>query len=384
MNPLFANLPTTIFTRMSALAVEHGAVNLGQGFPDFGWPDDVVAKAAEALIHGSNQYAPMPGLPELRRAVADHYRHHQGLEVASEEVTVTSGATEALAAAIAALISPGDEVLLFQPLYDAYLPPVLRAGGVPRYIRLTPPRWRITREAMEAAFTARTRLVIFNNPHNPSSRVFEESELRLLAEACVRHDVIALTDEVWEHVVFDGRRFLPLASLPGMRERTVKVGSAGKIFSLTGWKVGWVVAPPALSAPIAKAHQFLTFSTAPNLQAAAAYGLGKKGSYFDTMRAGFADSRDRLAAGLEEAGFVTLPAEGTYFVSIDLPASGLDIDDVTFCERAVREAGVAAIPVSSFYAEDPVTSVVRLCFAKRPETLAAGVTGLAEARTLFG
>ena len=383
MNPLFANLPTTIFTRMSALAVEHGAVNLGQGFPDFGWPDDVVACAAEALTGRSNQYAPMPGLPELRRAVADHYTRHQQIELDPQQVIVTSGATEALAAAIAALVTPGDEVLLFQPLYDAYLPLVLRAGGVPRYVRLTPPDWRITREALAEAFTERTRLVVFNNPHNPSARVFEEEELRLLAEACVRHDAIALSDEVWEHVVFDGRRHLPLAALPGMCERTVKVGSAGKIFSLTGWKVGWAVAPPPLAAAIAGAHQFLTFSTAPNLQAAAAYGLGKEEAYFEAMRAGFAASRDALAAGLREAGFATLPAEGTYFLSIDLAASGIDADDVTFCERAVREAGVAAIPVSSFYAEAPVTNVVRLCFAKKAETLAAGVAGLAAARSLF-
>jgi aspartate/methionine/tyrosine aminotransferase len=383
MNPIFADLPTTIFTRMSALAAEHGAVNLGQGFPDFGWPDDVVARAAEALVSGSNQYAPMRGLPELRRAVADHYCAHQGLEIDPEEVTITSGATEALAAAIAALVSPGDEVLLFQPLYDAYLPLVLRAGGVPRYIRLTPPGWRITHEALDAAFTDRTRLVIFNNPHNPSARVFDEAELRLLAEACVRHDAVALSDEVWEHVAYDGRRHMPLAALPGMRERTVKLGSAGKIFSLTGWKVGWVVAPLALTRPIANAHQFLTFSTAPNLQAAAAYGLGKSEDYFETMRADFAASRDALAAGLKQAGFVSLPAEGTYFLSIDLAASGLDVDDVTFCERAVREAGVAAIPVSSFYAEAPVINVVRLCFAKREETLAGGIEGLRRARALF-
>src|SRR5215212_2559699 len=274
MNPLFARLATTIFTRMSALAVDHGAVNLGQGFPDFGWPDDVVAKAAEALISGSNQYAPMPGLPELRRAVAEHYRAHQGLQTDPESVIVTSGATEALAASLMALIEPGDEVVLFQPLYDAYLPLVLRAGGVPRFVRLTPPSWRITGEALAAAFTERTKLVVFNNPHNPSSRVFEPEELRMLAEACVRHEAIALTDEVWEHVVFDGRAHVPLASFPGMAERTVKVGSAGKIFSLTGWKVGWAVAPPALAGPISKAHQFLTFATAPNLQAAVAFGLG--------------------------------------------------------------------------------------------------------------
>lgn len=383
MNPLFANMPINVFTRMSALAVGHGAVNLGQGFPDFGWPDDVVSKAAEALISGSNQYAPMTGLPELRRAIADHYRAHQGLETDPGSVVVTSGATEALAASLLALIEPGDEVLLFQPLYDLYLPMVLRAGGVPRFVRLTPPDWRITREALASAFTPRTKLVIFNNPHNPSSRVFAADELGLLAEACVRHDAIALTDEVWEHVAFDGRRHVPLASLPGMAERTVKIGSAGKIFSLTGWKVGWVVAPPALAGPISKAHQFLTFATAPNLQAAVAYGLGKETGWFDGMRRDFAGARDGLVSGLGEAGFVTLPAEGTYFVGVDLPASGIGADDATFCDRAVREAGVAGIPLSAFYAEEPVTSVVRLCFAKKPETLAAGVERMAKARALF-
>jgi aspartate/methionine/tyrosine aminotransferase len=384
MNPLFANLPTTVFSRMSALAVEHGAVNLGQGFPDFGWPDDVVAKAAEALISGSNQYAPMPGLTELRRAIADHYRAHQGLEAELDGIVVTSGATEALAAALMALIEPGDEVLLFQPLYDAYLPLVLRAGGVPRFVRLTPPDWRIGREALAEAFTAKTKLVVFNNPHNPSSRVFGADELADLAEACVRHDAIALSDEVWEHVVFDGGAHIKLSSLPGMAERTVKVGSAGKIFSLTGWKVGWIVAPPALAGPISKAHQFLTFATAPNLQSAVAYGLGKEAGWFEAMRRTFAQARDTLVAGLEREGFATLAAEGTYFVGIDLPASGIDADDSTFCERAVREAGVAAIPLSAFYAEAPVTSVARLCFAKRTETLAAGVERLAKARRLFG
>ncbi len=383
MNPLFANMPINVFTRMSALAVEHGAVNLGQGFPDFGWPDDVVARAAEALISGSNQYAPMPGLPELRKAVADHYRAQQGVEIEPDSVVVTSGATEALAASLMALIAPGDEVLLFQPLYDAYVPQVLRAGGVPRFVRLAPPDWRISEKALAAAFTPKTKLVVFNNPHNPSSRVFGRDELERLAEACVRNDAIALTDEVWEHVVFDGLEHLPLASLPGMAERTVKVGSAGKIFSLTGWKVGWAVAPPALAGPIAKAHQFLTFATAPNLQAAVAYGLGKEAGWFDGMRRDFAEARDGLVSGLREAGFVTLAAEGTYFVGVDLPASGIAADDATFCERAVREAGVAAIPLSAFYAEDPVTSVVRLCFAKRAETLAAGVERMAKARSLF-
>jgi aspartate/methionine/tyrosine aminotransferase len=382
MNPIFANLPTTVFERMSALAREHRAVNLGQGFPDFGWPDDLLAKAAEAL-RGSNQYPPMPGLPELREAVAAHYRRHQSVEVEAGDVTVTSGATEALAAAIMALIEPGGEVLLFQPLYDAYLPLVLRAGGVPRFVRLTPPDWRITAGALEEAFAGRIRLVLFNNPHNPSSRVFTAEEIGLLAEACVAADALVVTDEVWEHVVLGGRRHLPLASLPGMAERTVKIGSAGKIFALTGWKVGWAVAPPRLAGPVAKAHQFITFSTAPNLQAAVAYGLGKPRGWYEAMREGFAAARDTLASGLADAGYATLAAEGTYFLSVDLAASGLAVDDVTFCGRAVREAGVAAIPLSAFYAEQPVTSVVRLCFAKKPETLVAGVERLAEARALF-
>jgi N-succinyldiaminopimelate aminotransferase len=383
VNPLFADMPTNIFTRMSALALEHDAVNLGQGFPDFGWPDDVVAKAADALLTGSNQYAPMRGLPELREAVADHYRRHQHLDIGPEHVTVTSGATEALAASISALISPGDEVVLFQPLYDAYVPLVLRAGGVPRFVRLTPPDWRITEQALAEAITPRTRLVIFNTPHNPSSRVFDEDELRLLARHVVANDAIALTDEVWEHVLFDGHRHIPLCTFPGMADRTVKVGSAGKIFSLTGWKIGWIVAPPALGEPIAKAHQFLTFASAPNLQTAAAFGLGKDDAAFAAMRSTLSEARDFLVSGLSEAGFVCLDAQGTYFVSIDLDASQVRADDVTFCERSVREAGVAALPISAFYVESPVTHVVRLCFAKKRETLERGIIGLEAAKRLF-
>lgn len=383
MNPIFADQPTTIFEHMSGLARAHGAVNLGQGFPDFGWPDDVVAKAAEALTGASNQYPPMRGLPELRQAVADHYRAHQGLAVAADQVVVTSGATEAIAAAILALVSPGDEVVIFQPVYDSYLPMVRLAGGVPKLVRLTPPDWRITREMLAEAITDRTRLVLFNNPHNPTGRAFDAEEVALLAEACVRHDVIAVTDEVWEHVLFDGRAHRPLAAEPGMAERTVKIGSAGKIFSLTGWKVGWAVAPPSLAAAIANAHQYLTFTTAPNLQAAVAYGLGKEQAYFETMRAHFTEARDFLVRGLADAGYVVLPSEGTYFVAVDLAASGIALDDATFCERAVKEAGVAAIPVSAFYAEDPVRTVIRLCFAKKRETLETGLAALARARTLL-
>ena len=380
MNPIFADLPTSIFEHMSSLARERGAINLGQGFPDFGWPDDVIEAAAKALTTGSNQYPPMRGLAELREAVAAHYRRHQGIDVDAGQVTVTSGATEALASSLLALIEPGDEVVLFQPLYDAYLPLVRRAGGVPRLVRLTPPGWRITEEALAEAFTARTRLVVFNNPHNPTARLFDAEELALLARFCVAHDAVALTDEVWEHLVFDGRRHVPLAALPGMAERTVKVGSAGKIFSMTGWKVGWTVAPERLTGAIARAHQFVTFTTAPNLQSAVAFGLGKPDAYFDAMRAAFQSTRDHLRAGLTALGFAILPAEASYFLCVDLTASGIPVDDMTFCESAVREHGVAAIPLSPFYTQDPVRNVVRLCFAKQASTLDDGMDRLAAAR----
>jgi aspartate/methionine/tyrosine aminotransferase len=298
-------------------------------------------------------------------------------------VIVTSGATEAIAASLLALIAPGDEVVLFQPRYDAYLPLVLRAGGVPRLVGLTPPDWRLTADSLAAAFTPNTRLVVFNNPHNPTARAFDREELALLARFCVDHDAVAVSDEVWEHVLFDGRAHLPLSAMPGMAERTVKIGSAGKIFSLTGWKVGWAVAAPELAAQVARAHQFVTFTTPPNLQAAAAYGLGKDAAYFTAMRAMFEEARDRLVSAVAGEGYRVLPAEGTYFINVDLTASGIALDDMSFCTRAVAECGVAAIPLSAFYAEAPVTNVVRLCFAKKPETIAQGVAGLAKARAMF-
>jgi aspartate/methionine/tyrosine aminotransferase len=383
-NPVLSAQPRTIFDVMSGLARELDAINLGQGFPDEDGAPDLREFAARSLMADSNQYPPSPGLIELRQAVAEHYRRFQALDLDGPgEVVVTSGATEALAAAILGLVTPGDEVVMFQPLYDAYLPLVRMAGGIPRFVRLEPPHWRIRAEALEQAFGPKTKLVLFNNPLNPSAVVFPDEDLRLLAEACIRHDVIAVCDEVWEQVVFDGRRHTPLMALPGMRERTVKIGSAGKIFSLTGWKVGWACACEPIAQAIAKAHAFLTFTTAPNLQRAVAYGLGKDEAYFAPMLQGFARSRDRLAAGLEAEGFAVLPSEGTYFLLLDLKASGIALDDQTFAKRAVREAGVATIPVSSFYAEDPVTSVVRLCFSKKDSTLDAGIERLAKARKLF-
>ena len=376
MNPIFSELETTVFETMSALARETGAVNLGQGFPDDPGPLDVRQKAAEAVVDGWNQYPPMMGLPELRSAIATHYRHWQGLDLdAGSEIMVTSGATEALAGALFAIVRPGDEVVLFEPMYDAYLPLVLRAGGVPRFVTLQPPYFRLTEEALAAAFSEKTRLVLFNNPLNPTATIFPDEDLALLADFCVRHDAIALCDEVWEHVVFDGRRHKPLIAFPGMRERTVKIGSAGKIFNLTGWKVGFVMAAPHIMKVLAKAHQFLTFTTPPNLQAAVAYGLAKDDSYFESMRTDFARARDRLAGGLRDLGFAVIPAEGTYFVNIDIAAIG-ERDDVAFCRRLVLDHGVAAIPVSAFYAKGDVKTVVRFCFAKRDATLDAALERL--------
>lgn len=375
-NPLFADLPTTVFEVMSRLAREHNAVNLGQGFPDDPGPEDVRRKAAEAVIGGWNQYPPMMGLPELRQAIASHYAHHQQLTLDPDsEVMVTSGATEALAGALMALIEPGDEVVLFQPMYDAYLPLVKRAGGIPKFVTLKPPHWRFTTDDLAQAFSPRTKAVLFNNPLNPSGIVYARDDLALLAQFCVANDAVAICDEVWEHVIFDGRAHMPLMALPGMRERTVKIGSAGKIFSLTGWKVGFVCAAPPLMRVLAKAHQFLTFTTPPNLQAAAAYGLGKSDDYFTTMRSAFQRSRDRFAAGLTERGFSVLPSAGTYFLNVDLAPLCVQ-DDVAFCERLVKDQGVAAIPVSAFYAQDAVTTVARFCFAKTDATLDAALQRL--------
>jgi len=383
VNRIYGRLPTTIFEEMSGLARAHDAINLGQGFPDDPGPDAVRAKAAEAVVGGSNQYPPMLGLPELRRAAATHYARTQGLDLDwAEEVTITSGATEALAAAFFGLIEDGDEVVVFQPVYDAYLPMIERAGGVARPVRLSPPGWRFDREALEAAFTERTRLVVLNNPVNPTAVVLPPEDLALLAEFCVRYDVTAICDEVWEQVVFGNAAHRPLMAFPGMRERTVKIGSAGKMFGLTGWKVGFLCAAPKLTGALARAHQFLTFTTPPNLQSAVAFGLETGESWFREMPRTLERSRDHLAAALGREGFAVLPSQGTYFLNLDLPASGVDEPDRAFALRAVTEAGVASIPVSAFYAQDPVTSILRLCFAKQDAVLEEAAVRLARARDL--
>ena len=380
-NAIFSNLPTTIFEEMSGLARELGAINLGQGFPDDPGPEAIRAKAADLVANGYNQYPPMPGLAELRQAVAAHYARTQGLDLDwAREVTVTSGATEALAVSFLGLLNEGDEVIVFQPYYDSYLPVIRRAGGVPKLVSLSPPHWRFTQKMLEDAITPRTKAVVLNNPINPAGVVLPHEDLALLAEVCVAHGLVAICDEVWEQVVFGNARHRPLIAYPGMRERTVKIGSAGKMFGLTGWKVGFLCAGPELTHSLMRAHQFMTFTTAPNLQGAVAWGLQNPGDWFEVMPRQLQASRDRLADGLRREGFAVLPSEGTYFLNVDLPASGVDLGDRDFCLRAVKEAGVAAIPVSAFYEAAPVTSIVRLCFSKSDATLDEGVRRLAKAR----
>lgn len=379
-NPVFADAKTTIFEVMSGLARQTGAINLGQGFPEAPGPLELRQAAAHAAVDGWNQYAPSRGLPELRAAVAEHYSRLHLTDWTADEVLVTSGATEALASALLAWIKAGDEVIIFEPAYDAYRPLIERAGGTVKPVQLRPPHWRIERADIEAAITPATRMVLFNNPMNPAARVFDADEIAAVAQACVDHDLIALSDEVWEHVIFDGRAHLSLSQAKGMQDRTIKVGSAGKMFGLTGWKIGFVCAPLTLLDPVARAHQFVTFASAPLLQSAVAQGLAWGVERFDDMRDDLARSRDRLKAGLEAEGYACLDAEGAYFLNIDLKASGLDLGDVDFCHRIVNEFGVAAIPVSAFYSEDRQGPIVRLCFAKPDDVLDEAVQRLGRAR----
>jgi N-succinyldiaminopimelate aminotransferase len=383
LNPLYETMKVSVFERMSLAAAKHGAVNLGQGFPDFGWPEEILEAAARALKEGSNQYAASRGLPRLREAIAGHYGRHFGQQLDPDQVCVTSGATEALGAMILATVQPGDEVVVFTPAYDSYAPMIRRAGASPREVALQPPHWRIERETLEAAVSGRTSALIFNNPQNPTGRLFTADELQVIADVAIAHDLVVISDEVWEHVLLHGESFTPLASLPGMAGRTLKAGSAGKIFSLTGWKVGWIVASPENAAVAARAHQFLTFSTAPNLQAAVAFGLEHGDDWIEPMRKRFSRALSRMSEGLGQSGFEVLEPASTYFLCVDLRASGLEVDDERFAHAAVERAGVATIPVSAFAEGDVSRHLVRLCFAKRDETIDAGVEAMARARELF-
>ena len=369
-NAVLSSYGTTVFEVMNQIAAEHGAINLGQGFPVGMESKDVLEAAASAVVDGWNQYPPMMGLPALRQAVAEHESRFYGLDVDwQSEVMVTSGATEALADCFLGLINPGDEVVLIEPLYDSYLPMIQRAGGVPKLVRVEPPDWSLPREALESAFSEKTKLLLLNNPLNPAAKVFDPDELAFLAGLVERFDAYAVCDEVYEHITFDERRHTPLITLPGMHNRCIKIGSAGKTFSLTGWKVGYITAAADLLQPIAKAHQFVTFTTPPNLQSAVAYGLALDDAYFDGLAHAMQDKRNRCVDGLVEAGFDVIDCAGTYFISADFRPLGFDGDDIAFCRYVTEKAGVTALPVSAFYQQGDVTNYVRFCFCKEDEVL---------------
>lgn len=376
-NSVLTSYQTSVFEVMSRLAIEHKSINLGQGFPDEEGPDAVKRMVDRATREHPNQYPPMMGVPELRQAVAAHDKAFYGLEFDwSREVLVGSGATEVLAAAILALIEPGDEVVLFEPLYDSYLPMVRRAGGIPKLVRLEPPDWEIPRDALAAAFGPKTKLLLFNTPMNPTGKVFSADELAFIAGLLEAHDAYAVCDEVYEHLVFDGRRHLPLIALPGMRERCLKIGSAGKTFSMTGWKVGYATGDARLISIVAKAHQFLVFTTPPNLQRAVAWGLENEREWYTGLAGELQKKRDLLAEGLKRIGFAVLETPSTYFMNADFRPLGVNLDDVEFCKRLTVEAGVTLVPGSALYARPGVDHLVRFCFCKKDETLEAALERL--------
>jgi aspartate/methionine/tyrosine aminotransferase len=356
---------------MTALAVRHDAVNLGQGFPDDRGPELLRRAAADYVVDGNNQYPPMMGMPGLRQAIAEHDRRFYGLDISWQtEVLVTSGATEALMDCFLGLLEPGDEVVLLEPAYDTYAPVIRRLGAIPRAVRLVPPAWTLPERELAAAFTSNTKLLVLNSPMNPTGKVFSRAELEVIARLVSDHDAFAVCDEVYEHLVFDDARHISLMTLPGMRDRVARIGSAGKTFSLTGWKVGYITAAPTLMRPITKAHQFVTFTTPPNLQHAVAIGLGLGDAHFAALGAPLATSRDRLANGLAALGIPTLPCDGTYFLVLDIARfQRPGEDDIGFCKRLVKEVGVVLIPMSAFYESGPPSHLVRACFCKADATI---------------
>ncbi|HEY8525834.1 MAG TPA: pyridoxal phosphate-dependent aminotransferase [Acidimicrobiales bacterium] len=371
---------TTIFAEMSALAARTGAINLGQGFPDTDGPPEVAEAAIAAIRAGHNQYPPGPGIPELRAAVAEHQKRFWSLDVDPDrEVLITAGATEALTAALLALCEVGDEVLTFEPTYDSYQAAAAMAGATLRVVTLEPPDYDLDVDALARAVTPRTRLVLLNSPHNPTGKVFTDDELAAVARLCVEHDLLAVTDEVYEHIVFEGAH-RPLASLPGMGERTLTVSSAGKTFSFTGWKVGWACGPEPLVAAVRTAKQFLTYVNGAPFQHAVVTGLGLGDDYFEGLRADLAAKRDLLCDGLAAAGFAVFRPRGTYFVTADIRPLGED-DGMAFCRSLPERAGVVAVPNAVFYAEpERGRHLVRFTFCKRRGVLAEAAERLAQLR----
>lgn len=366
----------TVFTEITARAIETGAINLGQGFPNFDGPEFVKEAAMAAIRAGHGQYAPSAGIPQLGAAIAEKFTAATRLVVeATDHVTVTSGCTEALAATFLGLLNPGDGVILIEPTYDAYPVGAALAGARPSYVTLHPPDFELTSEDLEAAVTPATRAIVVNTPHNPSGRVFTVAELEAVASLCRRHDLIAITDEVYEHMFYEGEH-VSLASVPGMWERTVTLSSLGKTFSLTGWKIGWAIAPQHLTAGVRAAHQFLTFATATPLQHAAAAALAAPPEYYAELRSSYRRRRDLLVSGLVDAGFEVFVPQGTYFLLADHSRFGFP-DDVSFVHHLIDRVGVAAIPPSAFYhRKEDAASLVRFAFCKDEATLAEAIERL--------
>jgi N-succinyldiaminopimelate aminotransferase len=369
---------TTIFAEMSALAARTGAINLGQGFPDTDGPPEVLEAAVEAMRAGRNQYPPGPGIPELRAAIAEHQRRFHGLELDPDgEVLVTTGATEAIAAALLALCEPGDEVVTFEPYYDSYAACIAMAGATRRVVTLRPPGYALEPDRLAAAFTDRTRLILLNSPHNPTGKVFDRADLEHVARLCTERDVLAVTDEVYEHLVFDGRDHVPLATLPGMRDRTVTISSAGKTFSFTGWKIGWATGPRELVAAVQTAKQFLTFVSGAPFQPAIALALGLPDEYFARFTAGLQTKRDRLCEGLAKAGLTVFEPAGTYFVTADIRPLGFT-DGRAFCLELPERVGVVAVPTVVFYDDEEAgRPLVRFAFCKRDSVIDEAAARLA-------
>lgn len=377
LNPRLEGLGTTIFAEMTALAAETGAVNLGQGFPDTDGPAVVAAAAAEAIMEGrGNQYPPGPGVPELRQAVAAHQKRFYGLDLdPGSQVLVTAGATEGIAAALIALLQPGDEAVAFEPYYDSYAAGVAMAGGVRVPVTLRPPDFRPDLDALRAAITPRTRLILLNSPHNPTGSVFTRAELTAVAELACERDLLVVSDEVYEHVVFDGEH-VPIATLPGMAERTATISSAAKTFSFTGWKIGWVTGSPAMVSAVRAVKQFLTYVTGGPFQHAIARALALPDAYYASVRDDLRVKRDYLCAGLSEAGFEVYPPAGTFFVTTDVRTLGHG-DGMEFCRRLPGRCGVVAVPNAVFYDdEDAGRSQVRFAFCKKEEVLAEALARL--------
>ncbi|WP_395690571.1 pyridoxal phosphate-dependent aminotransferase [Nocardioides sp.] len=369
-------IPPTIFTTMSALAARTGSVNLGQGFPDVDGPPELIAGAVEALETGHNQYAPGPGVAALRQAVARHQQRHYGIELDPDtEVVVTTGCTEAVAAALLGLVDPGDEVVVLEPYYDSYPAMIQMAGGVRRPVTLRGPDFRPDLDELRAAVTPRTRFVLLNSPHNPTGTVLTREELQAVADLAIEHDLVVITDEVYEHLVFDGREHLPIATLPGMSERTLTLSSAGKSYSVTGWKVGWATGPAELVGAVLAAKQWLTFTSGSPLQPAVARALDERPDFPAQLAAALQDRRDLLCAGLADAGLDVHVPEGTYFATTDISSLGWE-DGRAFCLALPERAGVVAIPTQGFYDSGAGRHLVRWAFCKERPVIEEGLRRL--------